>query len=304
MRRVTAAPRRPDIAADGVERGQVVLDELVGLLDLDETGPDTFHGVSPESRQFRVYGGQVAGQALVAAGRTVPPGRTVHSLHSYFVRGGDPRTPIEYRTERIRDGRSFTTRRVLAVQGDEAIFMLSASFQVPQEGLVHTETAPSDVPPPESLPDLGERRAAGHGGDWLGRAERPIDIRFVDEPVWTADRVATQEPIRAWLRADGSLSDDPLLHACLLTWASDMMLLSSVVARHDMSATAVQMASLDHAMWFHAPFRADEWLLYECWSPAASGGRGLATGRFFTRDGTMIASTAQEGLVRLPRNDT
>ncbi|MBN9107847.1 MAG: acyl-CoA thioesterase II [Pseudonocardia sp.] len=304
MRHVTAAPRRPDIAADGVERGQVVLDELVGLLDLDETGPDTFHGLSPESRRFRVYGGQVAGQALVAAGRTVPPGRTVHSLHSYFVRGGDPRTPIEYRTERIRDGRSFTTRRVLAVQGDEAIFMLSASFQVPQEGLVHTETAPSDVPPPESLPDLGERRAAGHGGDWLGRAERPIDIRFVDEPVWTADRVATQEPIRAWLRADGVLSDDPLLHACLLTWASDMMLLSSVVARHDMSATAVQMASLDHAMWFHAPFRADEWLLYECWSPAASGGRGLATGRFFTRDGTMIASTAQEGLVRLPRNDT
>ncbi|ODT94737.1 MAG: acyl-CoA thioesterase II [Pseudonocardia sp. SCN 72-86] len=301
---MTAAPRRPEIAADGVERGQVVLDELVGLLDLDETGPDTFHGVSPESREFRVYGGQVAGQALVAAGRTVPPGRAVHSLHSYFIRGGDPRTPIEYRAERIRDGRSFTTRRVLAVQGDEAIFMLSASFQVPQEGLVHTETAPSDVPPPDSLPDLGERRAAGHGGDWLGRAERPIDIRFVDEPVWTADRVATQEPIRAWLRADGTLSDDPLLHACLLTWASDMMLLSSVVARHDMSATAVQMASLDHAMWFHASFRADEWLLYECWSPAASGGRGLATGRFFTRDGAMIASTAQEGLVRLPRNET
>jgi acyl-CoA thioesterase-2 len=234
----------------------------------------------------------------------VAPGRSVHSLHSYFIRGGDPRTPIEYRTERIRDGRSFTTRRVLAVQGGEAIFMLSASFQEPQEGLVHAEPAPADVPAPESLPDLGSRRAAGHGGDWLGRAERPIDIRFVDEPVWTADRVATQQPIRAWLRADGTLSDDPLLHACLLTWASDMMLLSSVVARHDMSATAVQLASLDHAMWFHAPFRADEWLLYECWSPAASGGRGLATGRFFTRAGTMIASTAQEGLVRLPRHDT
>ncbi|GAY10578.1 acyl-CoA thioesterase II [Pseudonocardia sp. N23] len=299
---MTAAPRRPDVAADGVEHGQVVLDELVALLDVTETGPDSFQGTSPDSREHRVYGGQVLGQALVAAGRTVPPGRSVHSLHAYFIRGGDPRTPIEYRTERVRDGRSFTTRRVLAVQRGEAIFALSASFQVPQEGLVHAVPAPLDVPSPETLPDLGSRRAAGHGGDWLGRAERPVDIRFVDEPVWVADRAATQEPIRAWLRADGTLPDDPLVHLCVLTWASDMMLLSSVVARHDMGATQVQMASLDHTMWFHAPVRADEWLLYECWSPAASGGRGLATGRFFTRDGTMVASTAQEGLVRLPRS--
>jgi acyl-CoA thioesterase-2 len=294
------ATSRPELGADGVPRGQAVLDGLVALLDLEQLEVNLFRGVSPPSSPTRVFGGQVAGQALVAAGRTVPDDRYVHSLHAYFIRPGDPRVPIVYEVERVRDGRSFTTRRVLAVQHGEAIFSLSASFQLHQEGLLHSEPMPAGVPAAETLPDLGARGVAGRDGGWLAKVPRPLDIRFVDEPVWSAQRLATQEPVRVWMRADGSLPEDPLLHVCLLTYASDLMLLGSVVARHDMSSTQVQMASLDHAVWFHQPFRADEWLLYECYSPAASGGRGLATGRFFTAAGTLVASTMQEGLVRLP----
>jgi acyl-CoA thioesterase-2 len=250
-----------------------------------------------------VFGGQVAGQALVAAGRTVPSDREVHSLHAYFIRPGDPRVPIVYEAERVRDGRSFTTRRVLAIQRGEAIFSLSASFQLPQEGLEHSDPGPSDVPAPETLPSIGDRVAAGGDPGWLARTPRPIDMRFVDEPVWSSERSgASDDPVRVWMRADGTLPDDRLLHVCLLTYASDMTLLGSVLARHDIPLDKVQMASLDHAMWFHRPFRADEWLLYTCHSPTASGSRGLATGRFTTRDGRLVATTVQEGLVRVPRD--
>ena len=289
----------PEVAADGIPRGQAVLDALVRLLDLEQLERDLFRGVSPPQSPTRVFGGQVAGQALVAAGRTVPADRAVHSLHAYFIRPGDPSIPIVYETERVRDGRSFTTRRVLAIQRGEAIFALSASFQLWQEGLEHSEPPPTDVPDPESLPDLGERAARGHGASWLANLPRPIDIRFVEEPVWSSDRGASDAPMRVWMRADGQLTDDPLLHVCLLTYASDMTLLSSVIARHDVLLADVQMASLDHAMWFHRPFRADEWLLYTCYSPSASGSRGLAAGRFTTRDGRLVASAVQEGLVRL-----
>jgi acyl-CoA thioesterase-2 len=297
----TPAPE-PHLAADGAPRGQAVLDGLVALLDLEQLEVNLFRGVSPPQSPTRVFGGQVAGQALVAAGRTVPPDRAVHSLHAYFIRPGDPRVPIVYEAERVRDGRSFTTRRVLAIQHGEAIFSLSASFQQPQEGLEHTVPAPADVPDPETLPDLGERIATGGGGGWLRDFPRPLDIRYVDEPVWSPSRPGpSDEPVQVWMRADGALPDDRLLHVCLLTYASDLTLLGSVVARHDVSSSQVQMASLDHAMWFHRPFRADEWLLYECFSPSASGSRGLATGRFTTRDGRLVATTVQEGLVRLPR---
>ncbi|MEJ3654266.1 acyl-CoA thioesterase II [Actinomycetes bacterium KLBMP 9759] len=292
----------PELAADGAPRGQVVLDGLVELLDLEQLEVNLFRGVSPPQSPTRVFGGQVAGQALVAAGRTVPEDRQVHSLHAYFIRPGDPRVPIVYEAERVRDGRSFTTRRVLAIQHGEAIFSLSASFQLPEEGLEHTEPGPVDVPAPETLPDIGQRIAEGGRGGWLARAPRPIDMRFIEEPTWSAARTGpSDEPMRVWMRADGSLPADRLLHVCLLTYASDMTLLGSVVARHDLGATQLQMASLDHAMWFHRPFRADEWLLYTCYSPTASGSRGLATGRFTTRDGTLVATTVQEGLVRLPR---
>jgi acyl-CoA thioesterase II len=291
-----------ETAADGRPRGQAVLDQLVELLDLEQLELNLFRGVSPPHSPTRVFGGQVAGQALVAAGRTVPEDRQVHSLHAYFIRPGDPSIPIVYEAERVRDGHSFTTRRVLAVQRGEAIFSLSASFQLPQEGLEHSVPGPEGVPAPESLPDLGDRVAAGRGSGWLSEIPRPIDIRFVDEPAWSPDRVASDEPVRLWMKADGRLPDDKLLHVCLLTYASDMTLLGSTLARHDMRGVRVQMASLDHAMWFHRPFRFDDWLLYSCFSPTATGSRGLATGRYTTRDGTLVATIVQEGLVRLPRH--
>jgi acyl-CoA thioesterase-2 len=301
---VTRSDATPDAetAADGAPRGQRVLDGLVELLDLEQLELNLFRGVSPPQSPTRVFGGQVAGQALVAAGRTVPEDREVHSLHAYFIRPGDPRAPIVYEAERVRDGRSFTTRRVLAIQHGEAIFSLSASFQQQQEGLEHSEPAPLDVPPPDSLPGLGEHIARTGEGGWLSGVPRPIDMRFVDEPLWSPNRKgASDSPVRVWMRADGSLPADRLLHVCLLTYASDMTLLGSVIARHDVSAKDVQMASLDHAMWFHRPFRADEWLLYTCYSPTASGSRGLATGRFTMQDGRLVATTVQEGLLRLPR---
>jgi acyl-CoA thioesterase II len=284
-----------------VPTGQVALDGLVALLDIEQLEVNLFRGVSPPQRPTRVFGGQVAAQALVAAGRTVHAARHVHSLHAYFVRPGDTRAPIVYDVERVRDGRSFTTRRVRAVQHGEVIFALSASFQLTQEGLEHTEPAPAGVPAPEELPDLGEW-LRGDGG-FLAGLPRPLDLRFVDPPLWSRRRgPASHEPVRMWMRADGTLPDDPLLHVCLLTYASDMTLLGSVIARHDISSAQVAMASLDHAMWFHEPFRADEWLLYTCYSPSATGSRGLATGRFTTRDGRLVATAVQEGLVRLARS--
>lgn len=287
-------------SAQPQREGQDALDGLVRLLDLEQLEVNLFRGVSPPHSPPRVFGGQVAGQALVAAGRTVPDDRQVHSLHAYFIRPGDPSIPIVYETERVRDGRSFTTRRVLAIQHGEPIFALSASFQLPQEGLEHSVPAPVDVPGPESLPDLATLVANGDIG-WLGNGPRPLDMRFVSQPVWSSDRTeATEAPAQVWMRADGTLADDRLLHVCLLTYASDLTLLGSVLSRHDRPSRPVQMASLDHAMWFHRPFRADEWLLYTCYSPTASGSRGLATGRFTTIEGTLVATTVQEGLVRLP----
>jgi acyl-CoA thioesterase II len=278
--------------------GQAALDDLVALLDLERLELNLFRGVSPPYRPTRVFGGQVAGQALVAAGRTVETDRGVHSLHAYFVRPGDPRVPIVYEVERVRDGRSFTTRRVRAIQRGEVIFALSASFQLPQEGLQHTDPAPDGVPRPEDLPDLGEWLR--EGDSYFDGLPRPLDLRFVDPPQWSRRREpAGDEPVRVWMRADGTLPDDPLLHVCLLTYASDMTLLMSVLARHPVEMGQVAMASLDHAMWFHRPFRADEWLLYECRSPSASGARGLATGRFFTGDGRLVVTAVQEGMLRL-----
>ncbi len=294
----------PELAADGVPVGQHALDSLVRLLDLEQLEVNLFRGVSPAHavNSIRVFGGQVAGQALVAAGRTVPEDRFVHSLHAYFIRPGDPRVPIVYEAERVRDGRSFTTRRVLAIQHGEPIFSLSASFQLLQRGIEHTEPMPEGVPEPESLPDLAARIAAGGDGwGWAGNP-RPLDLRFVEEPRFsTSRRPAVHTPMRVWMRADGVLPKDHLLHQCMLTYASDLTLLGSVIARHEVTSGdgAVQMASLDHAVWFHGPFRADEWLLYEVYSPVASGSRGLATGRFFRQDGALVATTVQEGLVRV-----
>ncbi|GAB3466444.1 acyl-CoA thioesterase II [Actinophytocola sediminis] len=285
-----------------VATGQPVLDHLVALLDLERIEENIFRGVSPAESPVRVFGGQVAGQALVAAGRTVPAERKVHSLHAYFIRPGDPNIPIVYEVDRIRDGRSFTTRRVVAVQRGKAIFSLSASFHLREDGLDHADLMP-DVPHPETLPN----RAAGMAElvDKLGvlaTLPRPIDIRYVTEPPWTAREHGRGEGgNRVWMRADGTLPDDELLHVCVLTYASDMTLLDSILVRHGLywGYDNVVGASLDHALWFHRPFRADEWFLYDSTSPSASNARGLATGRFFAQDGTLIATVVQEGLLRV-----
>jgi len=284
--------------------GQVVLDRLVAILDLEQIELDIFRGSSPEESLQRVFGGQVAGQALVAAGRSVPLDRPVHSLHAYFLRPGDPTVPIIYLVDRIRDGRSFTTRRVVAVQHGKPIFNLSASFAVNEPGLEHQIEMPR-VPRPDDLPTWGQR--AEPYGDQLGPLfglPRPIDLRYVDDPPWVSRVDGPREPSqRVWLRADGVLPDDPLLHVCALTYASDMTLLDSVLAAHGLAwyLDDLQGASLDHAMWFHRPFRADEWLLYDCDSPSAHGGRGFATGRIFAADGRHVVSVVQEGLLRVRR---
>jgi acyl-CoA thioesterase-2 len=284
--------------------GQEAVDGLVRLLDLEQIEHNIFRGVSTRSRWQRVFGGQVAGQALVAAGRTVPDDRTVHSLHSYFVRAGDPTIPIVYEVDRVRDGRSFSTRRVIAVQRGETIFSLSASFQLEQDGIDHQMPMP-DVPPPESLPPLVNRYGnSPEAAAFYKAMPKPIDLRYVDDPPWLQHAHGPRDGLsRVWMRADGVLPDDPLLHVCVLTYASDMTLLDSVLVRHGLAPGLddVSMASLDHAMWFERPFRADEWLLYSTRSPSASGGRGLATGRFYAPDGRQVCSVVQEGMIRVRR---
>ena len=261
-----------------------------------------FRGVSPDEQRQRVYGGQVAGQALVAAGRTVEGDRRVHSLHAYFLRPGDVSVPILYQVDRIRDGRSFTTRRVVAVQRGRAIFNLSASFHVEEQGLEHQFPMP-EAPDPESLPTFEERMAPFKEqlGDWY-RRPRPIDQRFVDGMTRMGDDKGARDPRQqVWVRADGRLPDDPLLHACVVAYASDMTLLDSALLPHDIAWDDARFmgASLDHAMWFHRPFRADEWLLYQQDSPTAFGARALSRGMLFTRAGHLAVSVVQEGLVRL-----
>ena len=284
--------------------GQAVVDGLVALLDLERVEENIFRGVSPKVSLQRVFGGQVAGQALVAATRTVESERRVHSLHSYFIRPGDPSLPLVYTVERVRDGRSFSVRRVSAVQHGQVIFTLSASFQLEQGGIDHQREMP-EVPAPESLPTLAER-LVGYDplAEMMNRIPRAFDIRYVDDPPWIQRGSGPREnrPHRIWMKADGRLPDDPTLHVCVITFASDLNLLDSVLIRHGMAARLdpISMASLDHAMWFHRGFRADEWFLYESSSPSASGGRGLATGRFFARDGRLVVSVAQEGMIRLP----
>jgi acyl-CoA thioesterase-2 len=282
---------------------QTSLDLLVSVLDLEELELNLFRGRTPKEDRLRVFGGQVAGQALVAAGRTVENGADCHSLHAYFLRPGDPSIPIVYQVDRIRDGRSFTTRRVVAIQRGQAIFNLSASFQLPEDGLEHQVTMPQ-APDPESLPTFRERvepivaQAPPALKSWLMR-ERPIDIRYVNPPDYFHPE--KREPRQlVWIRADGKLPDDLMLHQCVVAYASDMTLIDTATLPHAISwyDDTYQMASLDHAMWFHRALRADEWLLYAQESPCTSGSRGFTNGRLYTRDGRLVVSVAQEGLIR------
>jgi acyl-CoA thioesterase II len=277
------------------------LDRLIELLDLEQIEVNIFRGLSPDENRQRVFGGQVAGQALVAAGRTVPADRPVHSLHAYFIRPGDTAVPIVYLVDRVRDGRSFTTRRVSAVQHGEAIFTLSASFHHAEPGPEHAGPMP-DVPPPEMVERNSDRMARLLGQSPRQLRESPIDLRSIGlmsaEAAGDPSLRTTQNLI--WLRVDGDLPDDPLLHVCLMTYASDMTLLDSVLLGHGLTWLdgSTSGASLDHAMWFHRPFRADRWLLYAQESPVASGARGLARGQVFTVEGELVVSVVQEGLIR------
>jgi len=278
------------------------LDKVLDLLNLEQIELDIFRGRSPKERRQRVFGGQVAGQALVAAGRTVPADRPVHSLHAYFIRPGDPAVPIIYIVDRVRDGRSFTTRRVSAIQHGRTIFALSASFHHPEPGPVHA-TAMPNVPPPDDVQPIAERVEKLAGPD-VSRYFRnsPIDLRYIGPLTVEAQRdpaLRTDHNL-VWLRADGELPQDPLVHVCVMTYASDMTLLDSVLLHHGLSWLdgRTSGASLDHAMWFHRPFRADRWLLYAQQSPIAAGARGLARGEIFTEDGDLVVSVVQEGLIR------
>jgi acyl-CoA thioesterase-2 len=278
------------------------LEALLVLLDLEPLEVNLFRGLSPETPHQRVFGGQVAAQALVAAGRTVADDRRVHSLHSYFLRPGDPTIPIVYEVDRIRDGRSFTTRRVIAIQHGAAIFNLAASFQIDEPGPDHQMTMP-DVPDADDLPTVRERVEAKREQfsdaalGWLDRTT-PIETRHVRDPQWLDP--GKREPEQdLWFRATGPMPDDPLLHACVVAYASDMSLIDTATLPHALGYDgSVMTASLDHAMWFHRPFRADVWLLYHQKSPSASGARGLAEGYVFRRDGALAVTVIQEGLIR------
>ncbi len=283
--------------------GQAAVDDLITLLDLEAIEVNIFRGVSPAVNQQRVFGGQVAGQALVAASRTVETRFHINSLHAYFLRPGDPAIPILYEVDRIRDGSTFVTRRVVAIQHGKPIFHLQASFHLPEESFKHQFDMPADVPPPDSIPDFKTRWAefAEIMGDEYHR-DRPIEIRNCD---WEPGQRRTHLPPRqkVWLRADGRLPDDPVLHACVATYASDMTVLDTAMLPHALGAMKEKlfMASLDHAMWFHRPFRADDWLLYDQDSPTAFGGRGISRGLMYTLDGALAVSVVQEGLLRITR---
>jgi acyl-CoA thioesterase II len=277
-------------------------DALVELLDLEAIDLNLFRGKQPDTTMQRVFGGQVAAQALVAATRTAPPEMAVHSLHSYFMRPGDTAVPIVYDVERVRDGRSFTTRRALARQHGRPIYAMTASYQVAEDGFDHQDPMP-EVPSPEDSFDVAAAMAAPeseHREEWL-REWAALDLRHAG--TGQGSRYAgAPGPARAryWVKAAQPLPDDVLMHQAVLTYISDMTLLGVTLAPYGLqpSSSNVQAASLDHTIWFHRPFRADEWLLYDQTSPSASGARGLALGRVFTEDGRLVATVAQEGLIR------
>jgi acyl-CoA thioesterase-2 len=279
--------------------------QLITLLNLEQIELNIFRGRSPDDLSQRVFGGQVLGQALVAANRAVQ-GRLCHSLHAYFLIPGDPKVPILYEVDRSRDGKSFSSRRVVAIQHGRPIFHMSASFQIEEPGLEH-QIDPPDVPPPESLPseDDFRRQMADKVPEQYREhflRKRPIELRPVDRrDIFGSDKRPPQQSV--WARATGALPADVALHQCVLAYASDMTLLDTALLPHGISwfSDEIQMASIDHAMWFHRRFRADEWLLYVQDSPSASGARGFNRGLIYTREGEIVASVAQEGLMRLHR---
>lgn len=285
------------------------LADLLGLLDLSDadgarTDEDLYVGGSQQRASQRVFGGQVLAQALVASSRTVPEERAVHSMHGYFLRAGDANQPITFGVQRLRDGRSFSARQVHAYQDGAPILSMIASFQTPDDGLDHQDAFPEGVPEPESLPSVKELLGAvDHpvAREWT--VERPFDVRHVGSNVYFSVDGDRRPQQAVWLKTVGTMPDDPVLHRAALAFASDYTLLEPVLRRHGLPwrSKGVSIASLDHAMWWHRPVRVDDWLLYVSDSPSASGARGLSIGKFFNRAGELVASVAQEGMIRVPR---
>jgi acyl-CoA thioesterase-2 len=282
--------------------------EVLDILDLEPLEVNLFRGRSPQSRWQRVFGGQVIGQALVAACRTVEDvtARPPHSLHAYFLLGGDPKVPIIYEVDRIRDGKSFTTRNVKAIQHGHAIFSMSVSFHLSEPGLTHQVKMP-DVPKPDELPSDEELKdriypLLPEPARRYYERERPIEFRPVEFSRYLGEK-SENGRFDIWIRATGRLPDEPAIHQCVLAYASDMMLLDAALIPHGRSVFSedIMAASLDHALWFHRPFRADEWLLYAQDSPSLADSRGFSRGLIFASDGTLVASVAQEGLLRQRR---
>ena len=273
------------------------VDELIGLFELTQTGDLTFRGPQPRTVLQRLFGGQVLAQSLMAAMHTVDGTRVVHSLNAYFLRPGDPETPLTLEVEVLRDGRSFSARRVVAKQTDRTIFQLSASFHIPEPGLSHSSRQPDDVSAPEDSRPMREVLEEQFGRQVRRLSEwDALDVRLASPP-----RPSPEGGImRAWVRTQGPLPDDPGLHAAVLAYLSDITLLSVSTVQHEVEfmSPTLRAASIDHAMWFHRPFRADNWLLYDMVSPSASGARGFCTGRLY-QGGLAVASCAQEGLVRV-----
>lgn len=290
---------------------------FLSLLTLEQPEPDLFRGFSHEGAPLRAFGGQVAAHALVAAAATVDPSRPAHSLHSYFIRPGDTRLPIDYRVERIRDGGSFTTRRITAIQRDEAIFVLSASFHRYEDSpLAHQRPAPRVIAPPDAEPLLGgpSTAAAEPADDEVDPfSRRGFEVRVVRPTAEAAPSDAAPAGpfadgpspapgrLRTWMRVTDALPDDQHTHACALVYMSDLTLAHTTLRPHGGYRAGVQLTSLDHAVWFHRPFRADDWLLFDQSSPTAANARGLAVGEVYDTRSTLVATVVQEALIRLPR---
>jgi len=280
-----------------------VLTELVSLLQLEKIEDGIYRGQSQDIGFKALFGGQVMGQAVAAAIETVEPDRVIHSLHSYFLRAGDSNKPVVYEVENLRDGKSFNTRRVKAIQNGKAIFYMTASFQVTEVGFEHQDVMP-DVPAPDLLPSYNDFIFENQKyipenvrGKFL--AERPVELRPIQKYNWVKPEKSPALH-QMWIKANGSLPDEPNIHACMLAYCSDFQFLTTSLMPHGASywTPNFQMASIDHAMWFHRPFRVDEWLLYSTDSPSACGGRGLVKGQIFNQKGELVASTMQEGLIR------
>lgn len=294
----------PDTPSAASESTNSAVEELLGILDLERLEHNLYRGRSPKTGWQRVFGGQVIGQALVAAQRTVPSERQVHSLHGYFLRPGDPEIPIIYDVDRIRDGGSFTTRRVVAIQHGHAIFSMSASFQNQEEGLdfhmeMPTQADPETLMSEEDLKAKFWDYASKEVKNYWKRA-RPIEVRATSFEHWLTDKKLPPEQY-VWVRATGHIPNDPALQAAVLAYASDFTLLDTALYPHGRQIfdRSLQVASLDHSMWFHRPINMNEWLLFAQDTPNSNGGRGLTRGSLYTRDGVLVASCAQEGLIRL-----